>query len=156
MGDFVIRKVTADDYESVNDIMGQVQKMHVDWRPDIYKPLEPVIPFDRFEKIVSGDTCFAAELNGKVVGIMEIEFRHTESPTHITRDILFIDTMAVDQNYRGKGIGHMFFEKVKEIKKQKGLDGIELQVNAKNSAAYEMYRNYGFTEKSINMELLGD
>jgi len=26
-------------------------------------------------------------------------------------------------------------------------------VNAKNKMAYEMYRNYGFTEKSINMEL---
>jgi len=46
------------------------------------------------------------------------------------------------------------FEKVKEIKAKKNLDGIELQVNAKNKAAYEMYCNYGFTEKSINMELL--
>lgn len=47
-----------------------------------------------------------------------------------------------------------FFEKVKEIKAEKNLDGIELQVNAKNKAAYEMYRSYGFTEKSIHMELL--
>ena len=39
-----------------------------------------------------------------------------------------------------------FFEKVKEIKAEKNLDGIELQVNAKNKAAYEMYCNYGFTE----------
>lgn len=46
------------------------------------------------------------------------------------------------------------FEKVKEIKAEKKLDGIELQVNAKNKAAYEMYRSYGFTEKSIHMELL--
>lgn len=34
------------------------------------------------------------------------------------------------------------------------MDAIELQVNAKNTAAYEMYRKYGFTEKSINLELL--
>lgn len=47
-----------------------------------------------------------------------------------------------------------FFEQVKEIKAEKNLDGIEFQVNAKNKAAYEMYCNYGFTEKSINMELL--
>lgn len=33
-----------------------------------------------------------------------------------------------------------------------GYDAIELQVNAKNRLAYEMYKNYGFTEKSINME----
>ena len=35
----------------------------------------------------------------------------------------------------------------------RGYDAIELQVNAKNRLAYEMYKNYGFTEKSINMEL---
>ena len=43
---------------------------------------------------------------------------------------------------------------MKEIKEQNHLDGIELQVNAKNKAAYEMYTRYGFTEKSVNMELL--
>ena len=37
---------------------------------------------------------------------------------------------------------------------EKNMDGIELQVNARNGAAYEMYKRYGFTEKSINMELL--
>ena len=58
-----------------------------------------------------------------------------------------------DEAYRGKGIGHQFFDKVKQLKAEKGCDTIELQVNAKNKMAYEMYRNYGFTEKSINMEL---
>ena len=47
-----------------------------------------------------------------------------------------------------------FFEMLKDLKKEKHFDGIELQVNAKNVAAYEMYKKYGFTEKSINMELL--
>lgn len=81
-------------------------------------------------------------------------FRHVESPSHVTRNVIFIDSMAVDENYRGMGIGHLLFEKVKQIKEQKHFDGIELQVNAKNKAAYEMYSKYGFTEKFINMELL--
>lgn len=42
---------------------------------------------------------------------------------------------------------------MKQLKAEKGCDTIELQVNARNKKAYEMYRNYGFTEKSINMEL---
>lgn len=37
---------------------------------------------------------------------------------------------------------------------EKNMDGIELQVNARNVTAYEMYKKCGFTEKSINMELL--
>ena len=65
---------------------------------------------------------------------MEIAYRHIESPSHVIRDVIFVDSMAIDEHYRGMGI--------------------ELQVNAKNSAAYNMYTGYGFTEKSINMELL--
>lgn len=85
---------------------------------------------------------------------MEITYRHIESPVHVTRDVVFVDSMVVDREYRGKGIGHLFFDKLKEIKEAKKLDGIELQVNARNTMAYEMYKKYGFTEKSINMELL--
>ena len=151
--DFTVRNVTLKDYNAVVEIMNQVQQMHVEWRPDIYKPNDHLIPPDVFEKLVEGENFFVAETAGTVVGILEIVFRHIENPSHVTRDVIFIDSMAVDEKYRGMGVGHLFFEKVKEIKEQKKFDGIELQVNAKNRAAYEMYSKYGFTEKSINMEL---
>lgn len=61
--------------------------------------------------------------------------------------------MAVNEEYRGIGVGHKFLDFIKMLKVQKQFDGIELQVNAKNTLAYEMYKKYGFTEKSINMEL---
>ena len=150
----VIRNANTNDFEAVARIMNQVQQMHVEWRPDVYKPNENLIPRDIFEKIVAGDTFYVAEADGLVVGILEVVFRHIETPSHVTRDIIFIDSMAVDEAYRGMGIGHLFFDKIKEIKAEKKLDGIELQVNAKNKAAYEMYLKCGFTEKSINMELL--
>lgn len=97
---------------------------------------------------------FVAEYEGRVAGILFIMYRHVESATQVTRDVIYVDSMAVDQPYRQKGIGHAFFDFLKELKAQKGLDGIELQVNARNEAAYKMYTNYGFTNKSINMELL--
>ena len=151
---FIIRNARAEDYPAVRRIFLQVQAMHVAWRPDIYKPNDDLLPEAVFRKIVEGNTFYVAETNGTVVGILELVFRHIESPAHVTRNIVFIDSMAVDKAYRGMGIGHLFFEKVKEIKEQNHLDGIELQVNAKNKAAHEMYTRYGFTEKSVNMELL--
>ena len=149
-----IRHANKNDYESVIRIMSQVQDMHVEWRPDIYKPNENLIPEDVFEKIIENGTFYVAESEGVVVGILEIVFRHVESPSHVTRNFIFIDSMAIDEKYRGMGIGHQMFDFLKKLKKEKNLDGIELQVNARNSAAYEMYKKYGFTEKSINMELL--
>ena len=47
-----IRLAKKTDYESVIKIMSQVQDMHVEWRPDIYKHNDNVISQDVFEKIV--------------------------------------------------------------------------------------------------------
>ena len=141
------------DYERVSKIMDQVQQLHVEWRPDVYKPASPLITMDMFEAILKDENWYVAEAGGVVVGVLELMKRHVESPAQVMKDVLFISTMAVDEKYRGKGIGHLFFEKVKRLKQEKGYDTIELQVNAKNRLAYEMYRKYGFTEKSINMEL---
>ena len=63
-----------------------------------------------------------------------------------------MDSMAVDEKYRGKGIGHAFFDFLKNLKNERGYDGIELQVNAKNKAAYKIYSDYRFTNKSINYD----
>lgn len=134
--------------------MKQVHKLHVGWRPDVYKQQETILPLDEFKQAIQEQAFFVAEGEGKVVGILGLMYRHVETPVHVTKDITFIDSMAVDESYRKKGVGHAFFDFLKELKKEKGYDAIELQVNARNKAAYNMYRNYGFTEKSINMELL--
>lgn len=149
----VVRLPRLQDYERVSKIMDQVQQLHVEWRPDVYKPASPLITMDMFEAILKDENWYVAEADRVVVGVLELMKRHVESPAQVMKDVLFISTMAVDEKYRGKGIGHLFFEKVKRLKQEKGYDTIELQVNAKNRLAYEMYRKYGFTEKSINMEL---
>ena len=149
----IVRLPRLQDYERVSKIMNQVQQLHVEWRPDVYKPASPLITMDMFEAILKDENWYVAEADGVVVGVLELMKRHVESPAQVMKDVLFISTMAVDEKYRGKGIGHLFFEKVKRLKQEKGYDTIELQVNAKNRLAYEMYRKYGFTEKSINMEL---
>lgn len=149
-----VRNAERKDYEAVVNIMGQVQEMHVKWRPDIYKTNKEMIPADKFAGLLKEVTFFVAEADGMVVGVMGIAFRHIENPSHVTRNVIFIDSMAVDEKYRGRGIGHLFFEKAKQIKEERHCDAVELQVNAKNKAAYEMYVKCGFREKSINMELI--
>ena len=152
--DIQIRTAKVEDYSVVEAIMKQVHKLHVDWRPDVYKQQETILPLDEFKQAIKEQAFFVAEGEGKVVGILGLMYRHVETPVHVTKDIIFIDSMAVDEPYRKKGVGHAFFDFLKELKKEKGYDAIELQVNARNKGAYDMYRNYGFTEKSINMELL--
>ena len=150
----MIRPAKSADYEEVERIMKQVQKLHTVWRPDIYKPCDPVLPYEAYSKMVNSEEVLVAETDGKVVGLLTYEHRHTESVGRVKRDVLYIHAMVVDEAYRGQGIGHQFFDYMRRLAAEKNYDSIELQVNAKNRAAYEMYRNYGFREKSINMELL--
>lgn len=148
-----IRNAKRNEYQAVEALMKQVQQMHIGWRPDIYQYCGTVLPYEMYEQAVTDQTAFAAECDGHVAGILLIMYRHIENPVQVTRNIIFVDSMAVDEAYRGKGIGHAFFDFLKELKQQRGYDAIELQVNAKNETAYQMYTNYGFTNKSINMEL---
>lgn len=151
--EITVRKATLEDYDSALKLMDQVQMMHVSWRPDIYRETECILPLENYRSFVENDAFFVAEADGSVVGIMSLLFRHIENPAMVTRDIIYVDSMAVDENFRGQGVGHKFFEEIKRLKAEKKFDGIELSVNAMNKAAYEMYIKYGFTEKSINMEL---
>ena len=143
----IIRKAIEDDYDQVEKIMKQVHQLHVEMRSDIYKSVETVLPQDRFLSHIHNDEIIVAIRDNQVVGVL----------IYLTRMITggpVIDSMAVDEEYRGQGIGHQLFDYIQKVCYEKDYDGIELQVNAMNTSAKKMYESYGFTEKSINMELL--
>ena len=50
------KDAAINDYESAIKIISQVQDMHVEWRPDIYKYNNNLIPTETFEKIVENNT----------------------------------------------------------------------------------------------------
>lgn len=154
MKNITIRYAQIDDYPAVEEIMKQVQGMHIAWRPDLYQYSDIMLPLEVFEAAVQSKEFIVAETEGQLAGLLFFVIRHIENAVQVTRDILYIDSMAVAEGFRGQGIGHRLFEYVNEIKKQRNLTGIELQVNAKNLDARAMYEKYGFTEKSITMELL--
>lgn len=150
-----IRFAEEKDYPQVEKIMNQVQGLHIQWRPDIYKNVEILLPFDMYMgHVKKRELIVAAKKDGDVVGIVIYITRNISGGPRVDRKIMFIDSMGVDEEYRGQGIGHQLFAFVRNICTEQGYDGLELQVNAKNTAAKRMYEKYGFTEKSINMELL--
>lgn len=149
-----IRLATESDYTSVERIMKQVHTMHVAWRPDIYMEMDPILPWDMYLDHIEQQQVLVAELAGEVVGLMICLERHISGGPMRERKVLYVDSMAVEERYRGQGIGHRLFNYVLGLCREREYDGLELQVNARNTAARAMYEKYGFTEKSINMEFL--
>lgn len=149
-----IRCAKSSDYNGVEAIMKEVQQLHIDWRPDIYKPADPVYSKEYYEKLVLESRLLVAEQDGNIVGLISFLYRHVESDKQVKRDVIFVDDLAVKEEYRGCGIGSKLLSVIKDKVQEEHLDGLELQVNARNLAARKMYQKLGFTEKSINLELL--
>lgn len=47
MKNCIMRYTKKEDYADVEKIMRQVQSLHVEWRPDIYKKCDTVLPTER-------------------------------------------------------------------------------------------------------------
>lgn len=83
--EITIRSPKLQDYDRFSNIMNQVQQLHVDWRPDVYKPANPLITKEMFEEILESENWYVAETNGIVVGVLELIKRHVESPSQVTK-----------------------------------------------------------------------
>lgn len=149
----LIRFANKEDYEEVERIAEQVQKMHIEWRPDIYTFEKKIFPYEIFEQLIDNKMVIVATDEEKVVGILMYLVNKVDFDNHVNRTFYKVDAVAVDEGHRGQGIGHKLFDYLKDIAKDNNIDAIELQVNAENKAAKSMYEKYGFTDKSINMEL---
>ena len=149
----MIRSATLNDYEAVEAIMEQVQNLHAGWRPDVYRAEVTVLPPDCFDELVRGGQALVWEENGTVAGVVVYRERQTGGPVKMERKTLYIDSIAVDEAHRGRGVGRRLLDECKAIARQRGCCGLELQVNALNARAMKLYREYGFSEKSVNMEL---
>lgn len=150
----VVREAIYSDYNSVELLLKQIQDIHVRFRPDIYKPVEKIMTIEDFQSTIDSHELFIAIYNEKTVGMISFVVRHIESAHQVTRNILFVDTLVVDENYRSNGIGKTLIEFAVQRKKKMNLDGFELQVNGMNESATRFYEKMGFTIKSVNYELL--
>ena len=66
----------------------------------------------------------------------------------LTRTLGLIEDVAVNENYRGKGIGKKLVEKLIEIASEKSCDKTVLNSSEKNS---EFYEKIGFEKNEIQM-----
>ncbi len=81
-----------------------------------------------------------AEVDGQVVGYGGIWLIIDEG--HVTN-------IAVDEEYRGKGIGSKILEGLIQICRDRNMTAMTLEVRKSNVVAQSLYRKYGFKEYGI-------
>ena len=59
-------------------------------------------------------------------------------------NVMIVDNVEVEEQYRGQGVGTKLMQKVIELAKNRGVDSIDLNVNKENIAAKKLYEKAGF------------
>lgn len=98
---------------------------------------------------------YFAELDKKVIGYLKVNFN--ESQTEFQEDRAFeIERFYVLNEFHGKKIGQILYEKSVEIAQQKKVDYAWLGVWEHNSRAINFYKKNGFVEFDKHIFKLGD
>ena len=152
----IIRDLTIEDFDAVNEIFMQMQDLHVEHRPDLYRKIDKPTTtkaWDYEASIGNMDMIMlGAESEGKVVGFCIVEIRRSESKALTPRISAHIKNIAVDENYRRMGIGKALYHEAVARGKACGAVAVDLKVYSFNNDAIEFYKSLGMTVQSYTME----
>jgi ribosomal protein S18 acetylase RimI-like enzyme len=91
---------------------------------------------------------FVVAAGDRTVGFISGELRQG-SPTFLPKTWASVDDVFVEPEYRNRGMGRALLQSVQSWAKERGADGISLQVAAANSRGRKFYEDLGFREFSV-------
>ena len=152
----MIRKAEARDLDAVNDLLGQVLRVHHEGRPDLFRPQGKKYSDEELLGIFADPLTpvFVYEENDRVAGYAFCVLQKQESLSLMPLKTLYIDDLCVDEKARGRHIGKTLFEYVREFARERGCYNITLHVWECNPGAMAFYRSLGMQPQYTSMEML--
>ena len=148
----MLELATKHDRSAVNRLARQVHEMHVQWRPDLYTMPEELFPEELYAELVKNRELYVAKLDGAVIGFALLRMRVSEGVGKVTRKIMLIDQVCVDEALRNHGIGTQMMEEVRILARAFGCTDLQLGVYPQNDAAVSFCQKCGFMIQNINMQ----
>ncbi len=152
----IIRKAVEEDINEIIKLLYQVNQIHADGRPDLFKSGGIKYNKDDLVQILNdkNKAVFVADdENKKVLGYV-ICFFEEQKETNSLNPIktLYIDDFCVDENIRGKHIGRKLYKYVADYAKEENFYRITLHAWECNPSAIQFYKNFGLTTLYTAME----
>lgn len=134
-----------------------VQKLHHEIEPDIFKPYDEAQMAELFEKALSSDevTGFVANVDGVPAGYMLLAHKVSDANGFKYRtETLHIDQICVENAYKGKGVGKCLVDYAKEIARAKGIKRLEMNYWSKNTNSGTFFRSQGFSNFNERLSII--
>ena len=150
-----IRKATETDIPKISKLLFEVQKVHSDVRPDLFRVGGRKYTDSELKGIIESEKTpvFVYTEDGTILGYAFCIFKQELGSTSLT-DIktLYIDDLCVEKNVRGKHIGTKLYNFVLDFAKKSGCYNLTLNVWADNENAVKFYKAIGLGIQKIGME----
>lgn len=143
----------ASDWEAVRRLSVQIHELHAAWRPDIYFSCEEPYPLKKFLQDISQRMVYVAKSGSDIIGYVVLSMIMKDGPGIVAKNQLRIDSICVDSNFRGQGIGRAMMRDVRALSKAFGCREILLGVHPENDKAIAYYQKCGFNIRTIHMDM---
>ena len=151
----MIRKAEKKDIGRIMGLLHQVNMVHYDLRPDLFKPYTTKYSEEELEALLCDESrpIFVFDDEG-VLGYAFCQVTEIKDNL-LLEDIktLYVDDICVDEKARGRHVGMSLFEFVRNYALSIGCNNITLNVWEGNDAASGFYRNMGMGVQKTTMEV---
>ena len=152
----MIRKANENDIPRIIDLLHQVNMVHYEIRPDLFKPHTTKYNEQELQALLQDakKPVFVFD-DGTVLGYAFCQVTEVKDDI-LLQDIktLYIDDICVDETSRGKHVGKALFDFVLNYASSIGCRNITLNVWEGNDPAYRFYKNMGMQVQKTTMEII--
>ena len=152
----MIRKACKRDIGRIMELLHQVNMVHYEIRPDLFKPNTTKYNEQELEALLDDDSnpIFVYD-DGEVQGHAFCQISEVKDH-RLLQDVktLYIDDICVDESARGKHVGKALYEFVRDYAKSIGCYNITLNVWEGNEPALCFYKNMGMQVQKTGMETI--
>ena len=152
----MIRKANKNDIGRIIELLHQVNMVHHEIRPDLFKPYTTKYNEQELEALLDNDSkpIFVYD-DGEVLGHAFCQITDVKSHKLLQdAKTLYIDDICVDEKARGKHVGKALYEYVRDYAQSIGCNNVTLNVWDGNDAALSFYRNMGMKVQKTTMEIV--
>jgi ribosomal protein S18 acetylase RimI-like enzyme len=152
-----IRRATASDAGIVSQLNQEVQRLHADALPHLFKPpSDDAFPPATFAELVADENnhILLGSVDGTPVGYIYAQFVwRPENTFRYALGIAHVDQISVDRAYQKRGYGEQLLQAVIDLARAQGIDRITLDVWTFNTNARGFYGRQGFAVYTERMFL---
>ena len=153
-----VRKATENDIDRILELLVQVDMVHHNGRPDLFKGPATKYNAEELRTIINeAETpVFVCEdENGKVLGHAFCIQKYQKEDSVLTSiSTLYIDDICVDETSRGEGVGRSLYDHVLEYAREHKFYNVTLNVWTCNPRAMKFYEVMGMKPQKVVMETI--